>query len=51
MALRTATNLEALISEQGTMVGHLLGEDELIRGVRERAGPAATWNEDWAVCE
>jgi hypothetical protein len=39
VALRTATNLEALMSEQGTMVGFMLGEDEIIRGVRERPGP------------
>ena len=38
VALRTATNLEALMSEQGTMVGFMLGEDEIIRGVRERPG-------------
>jgi hypothetical protein len=39
--LRTATNLDALISEQGTMVGLMLGEDEIIRGVRERGGRGA----------
>ncbi len=41
VALRTATNLEALMAEQGTMVGHMLDEDEIIRGVRERPGPPA----------
>jgi hypothetical protein len=41
VALRTATNLDALISEQGTMVGLMLGEDEIIRGVRERGGRGA----------
>jgi hypothetical protein len=41
VALRSATNLDALMRrEQGTMVGHFLGEDEIIRGVRERPGPA-----------
>jgi hypothetical protein len=39
VALRTATNLEALMSEQGTMLGTFLGEDEIMRGVRERPGP------------
>jgi hypothetical protein len=39
VALRTATNLDALMAEEGTMVGHLLGEDEVMRGVRERLGP------------
>lgn len=38
VALRTATNLEALVSEQGTMILHFLGEDEIIRGARERSG-------------
>jgi len=40
VALRSATNLDALMREQGTMVGHFLGEDEIIRGVREKPGPA-----------
>ena len=39
VALRTATNLEALMSEQGTVLGLWLGEDEIIRGLRERPGP------------
>jgi hypothetical protein len=41
VALRTATNLDALMGEQGTMVGFMLGEDEIIRGVRERGGRGA----------
>jgi hypothetical protein len=41
VALRTATNLDALVSEQGTMVGLMLGEDEIMRGVRERGGRGA----------
>ncbi len=40
VALRTATNLDSLMSEQGTIVGHMLGEDEIIRGLRERPGAA-----------
>ena len=39
VALRTATNMDALMSEQGTMVDHFLGEDEIIRGIKERPGP------------
>jgi hypothetical protein len=39
VALRTAANLEALMSEQGTMLGFWVGEDEIIRGLRERPGP------------
>ena len=50
VALRTANNLEALISEQGTMIGQLLGEDEIICGVRERPGPPVEWNEEGTVC-
>jgi hypothetical protein len=38
VALRTATNLEDLMAGQGTMVGMFLGEDEILRGVRERGG-------------
>ncbi len=49
-ALRTATNLEALMLEQGTFIGTLLGEDEVIRGVRERKGPPVEWNGDGTVC-
>jgi hypothetical protein len=50
VALRTATNLKALIGEHGTIVGHLLGEDEIMRGVRERPRPPARWNEEEMVC-
>jgi hypothetical protein len=50
VALRTSTNLEALMREQGTMVGHLLGEDEVMRGVRERPGPPVSWNAEGTVC-
>ena len=50
VALRTATNLEALMSEQGTVLGLWLGEDEIIRGLRERPGPPVRWNEDGTVC-
>ncbi len=39
VALRTATNLEALMAEQGTMLGFWVGEDEIVRGLRERPGP------------
>jgi len=38
VALRSATNLDALMRDQGTMVGHFLGEDEIIRRVCAR-GP------------
>ena len=51
VALRTARNLEDLMSEHGTIVGHLLGEDEIIRGVRERVGPSVKWNDAGTVCE
>ncbi len=39
VALRTATNLAALMSELGTVLGLWLGEDEIIWGLRERPGP------------
>ncbi len=36
VALRTATNLDAMMAEQGTFIGTLLGEDGTMRGVRGR---------------
>ncbi len=39
VALRTATNMEALRVEQGTVVGLLLGEDKISRGEIERPAP------------
>ena len=50
VALRTATNLEALMSEQGTVLGLWLGEDEIIRGLAERPGPPVEWNDEGTVC-
>jgi hypothetical protein len=40
-ALRSTsdTDLATLMSEHGTILGHWLGEDEIIRGLRERPGP------------
>jgi hypothetical protein len=49
-ALRTATNLEALMSEHGTVLGHWVGEDEISRGLRERPGPPVRWNDEGTVC-
>jgi hypothetical protein len=28
-----------------------VGEDEILRGVRERPGPPVKWNEEGTVCE
>jgi hypothetical protein len=50
VALRTATNLEALMAEHGTILGFWLGEDEIARGEAERPGPPVTWNDDGTVC-
>lgn len=50
VALRTATNLEALMAEHGTMLGFWVGEDEVVRGLRERPGPTVEWSEDGMVC-
>jgi hypothetical protein len=50
VALRTATNLEALMAEQGTVVGLLLGEDKIMRGEIERPGPPVEWNDEGTVC-
>ena len=49
-ALRTATNLEALMAEQGTVLGLWVGEDAIIRGEAERPGPPVTWSEDGTRC-
>lgn len=50
VALRTATNLEALMGEQGTMLGAWVGEDEVIRGLKPRPGPPVAWSEDGTAC-
>ena len=50
VALRTATNLEDLMREEGTVMGLFVGEDEILRGVRERPGPPVEWNGDGTVC-
>ena len=50
VALRTATNMEALMAERGTVVGLLLGEDMIMRGEIERPGPRVEWNEEGTVC-
>ena len=40
-ALREVSDSELarLMSDHGTMLGHFVGEDEIMRGVRERPGP------------
>ncbi len=50
VALRTATNLEDLMAEHGTMLGFWVGEDAIIRGEMERPGPPVTWSEDGTTC-
>jgi hypothetical protein len=50
VALRTATNMEALMAEEGTVVGLLLGEDMIMRGEIERPGPPVEWNDEGTVC-
>jgi hypothetical protein len=50
VALRTATNMEALMAEQGTVVGLLLGEDMIMRGKIERPGPPVERNDEGTVC-
>jgi hypothetical protein len=50
VALRSATNMDALMAEQGTVVGLLLGEDMIMRGEIERPGPPVEWNEEGTVC-
>jgi hypothetical protein len=50
VALGTATNLEDLMAEHGTMLGFWVGEDSIIRGEMERPGPPVTWSEDGTTC-
>ena len=38
-ALHKAKNLQAVMQEHGTMMGFFVGEDEIMRGERERPGP------------
>jgi hypothetical protein len=51
-ALRNAREgeLERLVPTEGTFLAMLVGEDEIIRGERERPGPPVTWNEEGTVC-
>jgi hypothetical protein len=49
-ALGTATNLEDLMRENGTVLGLFVGEDEIIRGLRRWTGPAVEWSEDGTTC-
>lgn len=53
MALRKVSEAELarIVSEQGTILEQLLGEDEIMRGLRERPGPPVRWNEEGTVCE
>ena len=53
MALRNVSDAEMdrVIKEHGTLLGHLLGEDEILRGERERPGPPAKWNAEGTVCQ
>jgi len=46
VALRNAApgEVERLVPEQGTILTLWIGEDEIIRGLRERTGPPATEN-------
>ncbi len=38
-ALRKAKDLRRVMAEHGTMLGHWVGEDQIIRGEAERPGP------------
>lgn len=52
-ALRRAKpgEIERLIPTQGTLITLWLGEDEIMRGERERPGTPAKWNAEGTVCE
>lgn len=50
-ALRNAKDLQGVIAEHGTIMGHFVGEDAIIRGEMERPGPPVKWNEAGTVCE
>jgi hypothetical protein len=50
-ALRKAKDLEALMREHSTMLGHFVGEDAIIRGEMDRPGPPVKWNEEGTVYE
>lgn len=52
-ALRKAKpgEVERLIPTQGWIISHMLGEDEIMRGERERPGAPVKWNAEGSVCE
>ena len=43
--------VEDLTKRHVTIPAMWVGEDEIIRGERERPGPLVKWNEDGTVCE
>ena len=51
-ALREVSDegMARVVQEHGTLLGQLVGEDEIIRGIKERPSPPATWNEEGTVC-
>lgn len=49
-ALRYVTNLQELVPIYGTWLLMFVGEDEIVRGERERPGPPVKWNEERTVC-
>lgn len=52
-ALRKAApgELERLVPTQGWIISYWLGEDEIMRGERERPGRPVKWNAEGTVCE
>jgi hypothetical protein len=51
-ALRDAApgEVERLVPTHGTIVTLMLGEDEIMRGERERPGPPVEWDDKGQVC-
>jgi len=51
-ALRKASDeeLQRVIREHGMLLGHLVGEDLIMRGELERPGPPVSWSEDGTTC-
>jgi hypothetical protein len=52
VALRTVDEeaMPRLMSEHGTILGLMEGEDQIYEGLRERPGPPVYWNEEGTVC-
>ena len=52
VAFRTVDEeaMPGLMSEHGTILGLMKGEDQIYEGLRERPEPSVSWNEEGTAC-